>query len=697
MTRKSTIRLLLINESDNEGERLISLFRNAGRVARAHRVRSAEDLHSNLSKHDWDLIIANDNHSEIDLESGLTQIKKLNPELPVIVVRDQDAQAALKAGASDAVASGDDQRLVFAALRELAHLEKHRELDAMQAKVKEAEQRCELLMAQSQEALAYVADGMLIDANPLFCTRFGYDNPDDLDCLPIIDLIADDDHNKIKSLLKAQVGNKDKNAASPHCEFTGIRQNDEPFSALMQLSNAVVDGEPCIQLSVRDEAAAAVSAANQAPQDTDPATGLYNHDYFLSQLRQTAERAAAGSETSTLLFIGIDNFTAFRSKWGITHAYSVVLDIAGFIQQLSSQASYLTHFCDDGFTLLLPATETDKALEFAQTLCHKLEEHIIEVDKQSIQCTASIGLVAVNKHSARDPNELVENAFSVCEQVRGNADNNGIGNGAAVFVPSRGLEAMSSSEGEEELDRTLEEALEDNRFTLIYQPVVSLRGTTGDHYEVRTVLFDEQEQQIPADQFLSSLSFSKPNTRIDRWTIIEATKQLSTNNSRHDTRLFINLTSNALLDDTLISWLSVALKAGGIKPQSLIFQFKESDVIDCLKAAIVFAKAVKELGCKISVTHFGQANDPYKTLKHVQADFAKICSGFDEQLQGSGDTQELKSMVSSINEQSTQAIISNIEHASALAVLWQLGVDYIQGNYLAAPTPEMDYEFTDIA
>ena len=44
MAKKSTIKLLLINESENESERLISLFRDAGRVARATRAQSAEEL-----------------------------------------------------------------------------------------------------------------------------------------------------------------------------------------------------------------------------------------------------------------------------------------------------------------------------------------------------------------------------------------------------------------------------------------------------------------------------------------------------------------------------------------------------------------------------------------------------------------------------------------------------------------------------
>ena len=37
-----------------------------------------------------------------------------------------------------------------------------------------------------------------------------------------------------------------------------------------------------------------------------------------------------------------------------------------------------------------------------------------------------------------------------------------------------------------------------------------------------------------------------------------------------------------------------------------------------------------------------------------------------------------------------------VEGAGVMAVLWQLGVNFIQGNYLQAATAEMQYEFTDL-
>ena len=53
---KKTIRLLILEDSQNEAERLVSLFRNAGRATRVHRLTSSDDLNEALQQ-SWDLLI----------------------------------------------------------------------------------------------------------------------------------------------------------------------------------------------------------------------------------------------------------------------------------------------------------------------------------------------------------------------------------------------------------------------------------------------------------------------------------------------------------------------------------------------------------------------------------------------------------------------------------------------------------------
>ena len=342
---------------------------------------------------------------------------------------------------------------------------------------------------------------------------------------------------------------------------------------------------------------------------------------------------------------------------------------------------------------MLEGAGVDSILKLMEQLCADIEKHIIEVDGQSIQCTASIGLVVISSKQCPNSAKLIDSAFSACEIIRQDG-----GSGVMQFIIKKEKQSLGNAASDQELDQFLEEALSDEQFSLSYQPIVSLRGTSGEYYEVRTTMIDDDGGTLDTSQFSDNVRFSTINTRLDRWVILAATEKLALQiEQEQDVRLFINLSASSLQDESLIPWLDVVIKDGGVPSAALIFQFSASDISDYLKPAINFLAFARKLGCKISIAEFGQATDPFKVLKHIQADYAKISESFTEQLQPGGDAQILKAMVSSIGENNIQAVIGDVKNAVTLAKLWQLGVDYIQGSYLAEPSSTMDYEFTDIA
>ncbi len=276
-----------------------------------------------LEQESWDLLIANDKHPEIVVDQCLELLKKHDTVIPSIVIRDGDANTALDAGACDVIASDDDKRLMFAALRELRSFEDRRQLISTKEKLSNAEERCNLLMAESQEALAYVADGMLISANALFCTRFGYTDPDELDCTPVIDLIAASDNSKFKQLLKTVANG---NEGGTDFDFTGQTQDGQTFTAAMHLSNSVFDDEPCIQLTINESEEPKASekveiSASSASEPEQLLTSLAGSNEELStQLTQLISQASNDNECSTLAFISIDGIADIRNRVGITQA-----------------------------------------------------------------------------------------------------------------------------------------------------------------------------------------------------------------------------------------------------------------------------------------------------------------------------------------------------------------------------------------
>lgn len=667
MARKNTIRLLVINGSDNDSEHLVSLFRSAGRVARAQRVAGAAELDATLQQ-EWDLLIVDDRHPDLPLETALTTVRAAKADFPIIALRDTtDVAALFAAGAQDVIAPADEQRIVGAALRELATGELRRAVGKLRKQLDEAQQRNALLLGEADQAIAYVADGMVVGANPLFAERFGYASVDDVDCMPVVDLITANDHEGFKTALKSGIEDQ--------FVFAGTRADGETFEAALRLRNATYDGDPCTQLIVENQAAEATTTSTVH----DAETGLYTRAYLLDQL--------AHRKHGRLLYIGIERYVELRAELGFDAAVRLSNAVARLLKEATPDPRItLARLNDDSFALLSDHLDDNSALQ----LGWQLRERVAAYDfglRDNGQCLLYIGIAAVGRSL---PLEIVDNAFLAADNTRGTD-----GGGVALHRDAHAATALAAPIDPE---RMLEEALAEERFAILFQPIISLRGAAGEHYEVMLRMRGDTDALELPDAFIDALGRSASNARLDRWILLEATKQLAENRANgNDTRLLINLTANVLHDDTMLSWLGVALKAAGLPPSTLILQLRELDVINDMKSATAFAEGIRQLGCRFSIGGFGRVMDSLKTLQTVPVDLVQVDASFTRNLLTSNDTEPLKNLVSAVGAASAAVVIPFVENASVLATLWQVGADFIQGHYLQAPSRTMNYEFTDIA
>src|SRR5690606_10267232 len=118
-----------------------------------------------------------------------------------------------------------------------------------------------------EDALAFFSDGMVLNANQAFADLLGYASPDDLDCLPVIDLIAEQDKDKFKAFLKT-LGSRPSELG-----ISLMRADGEEFLVPMTLSAATHDGEVCRQILIRQDDTAGEGSGLSM---TDPVTGLIN-------------------------------------------------------------------------------------------------------------------------------------------------------------------------------------------------------------------------------------------------------------------------------------------------------------------------------------------------------------------------------------------------------------------------------------
>ena len=690
--KTATVHMLILDPSLNDAEHLISLLRNSGRATRAHRITSEEDLHEALKTGNWDLMLARDVEQECSIDAALSTVRRLDKDVPIIVLTDDyDAErttAILKAGGQDTVPCNEHSLLVLVVDRELDNLEERRRRRLVESHLREAEQRCQRLLESSKDAIAYVIEGMHVYANQSYLDFLGYDDMDELMCIPVLDTLGDQSQHTYRQLMKALVENSTERITR---KITARRSDNHELTVNMQGSTATFDGEVCTQIVLQPERNDdELEEKLRHISNQDLLTGLYNRQYLMTALAEAVAQAGARNQTGSVAYISLDNFAPLKRDVGIAGLDFLLRDLATLLREQVSANVSLARLGDDSFALLALPFSENAMVEIAEKICKTVEDSLFDIEGRSIQLTVSIGVAAITENSPK-AEELMSRAHRASTELKKqNAQCQGNGVRVHDSMDPKVLDDTKAI-------NAIHSALDGNQFRLLFQPIINLRGENEEHYEVYVRMLDDKNEEVSPYDFLPPLGPKDTAKKIDRWVVLQAIKKLSAHRAQgQNTRLFLNVTAETLHDKTFTPWLSVALKAARLPGDTLIFQLRECDANNFTKLAKDFAKALHQLHCKVSIAQFGCALNPFHALNHIDTDYVKVDGSFTDDLQNNLEAREhLKEMVQSLQSAGKLSIVPLVESAGILATLWQAGVNYIQGYYLQPPTPDMSYDFSD--
>ena len=689
-------RLLIINDSQQEAQRLASMFQNSGKPCRAQHINTLEAFHKTLSEQNWDLVIADNDTLALPPVDAIRAIRKHNSDLPVILLSSAEERRpvidGLKLGACDVVQLDDDQHLLLVVTRELENKKQRKNARTAERKAREMKQQNRHLLDRSKDGIAFMQDGMFIYVNESFANICGYTDPDDLECVPLMDIAAASDQNKIKKALKHFTLESDSKS-----ENILVCDINSPTGAIIrleiELQHSQFDEEACIKLLVDGPAANIVNTNNlttsqKAHETTDIVTGLFSKTQLHNELTRLIKSDSEQEKSHAFLYVDIDQFKEkVETIVGIDGANDVLSTISGFIKEHAIKSDYLAKISDNAFAIITDEVHLEKLLNTGNVIAKHICDHFFEIKSNTIQLTASIGITLINEKSLDAQSVIIESTLAIealRKQVGGNA-----GNGANLFQPEEDDQSVLIS--------TLQKALKDEQFKLLFQPIISLRGDDTERYEVLLRMLNDAGEEISPSHFMQAAVSMNTVSKIDRWVALETIKHLSNLNSANTkVQLITTLTHHTLCDESFIPWLGVAIKATKINPSTLIFQFQESEVTQHLTAAKKFISGCSSMGIEMCINQFGCALEPLSLLEHIEVEHIKIDGSFSVELQENPKNKgTLENLLEELHLQNKITTIPFVENASIISSLWQMGAHCIQGYYLQPPSAAMNYEFSD--
>jgi diguanylate cyclase (GGDEF)-like protein/PAS domain S-box-containing protein len=682
-TELKPIHLLLLEPSSNDAETMITTLRNQGYAVRATQVVSEDDLRDHLQRQSWDLCLTREELKTLTASQVVSLIDEYGRDIPVILITDKDEEStlvsALKLGIKDAVPFTSQQRLYLVVKRELENLEQRRLRKRAELQLAETEKRCSLLLDSSQDAIAYIHDGMHIYANQSYVELFGFEDPDELLCMPVMDMIASECHSDFKEFLRRY----SKNPSNNNFACQGVTADGTQFEAIMTLSNATYDGEPCTQVLIKTTSdSAELEAKVRELSAQDVLTGLYNQAYFLEKLDETISVTSETGDSHHLLFVELDQYSEIEQEFGITGAEDIITSVAGWLQENAGDA-ILGRYGSESFVVLFEESVPENAKAFAEELCTKVRQHLFEIDGKTQKVTFSIGMTPVGDQ-ANNARDLIGFAHAACLRAQK-------AKGDCVKVFNKMIDQGDSEHGE--MIEKVQNAIESGKLHLMFQPAVKLHGDERPMYSTLLRIQSDRGEDIDLSQMFSIAEESGLAAKLDRWVIAQAIKQLRAHQSKAS--LFIQLSASSLTDESFAKFVVDLLKASKLPPSSLIFTIKASDALTYLKRVIILANTLRKVKIQLAISHLQNNSEHFALLDQILPNFAITDGDITTQLSAGGEAiSDITQICKEAHQRDILTVTPKVEDAAALAALWPLGVGYIQGFYLQPPLSEMNFDFS---
>ena len=409
----------------------------------------------------------------------------------------------------------------------------------------------------------------------------------------------------------------------------------------------------------------------------DPLTGLVNRQEFERRLENALASLKARGTPYALCFLDLDQFKVVNDTVGHQAGDQLLQQLTGLLLHRIRQRDTLGRLGGDEFGLLLENCPLDKAEVVAQTLVATVGDYRFFWQERLFQVGASIGMVALDA-DAGGIQEAMTRADVACYTAKE------LGRNRVHVWRDGGEPARQHSEILRASE--LREALLNDRFCLLAQPIVDLASREPRHWEILLRLQGTDGQLIPPGAFLPAAERYGVMAAIDHWVIRRALACCRHLAHGRASTIALNLSTSALDDGSLIPLIDREIRHHGLNPGQLIFEITETTAMGHLSRTTRFLAALQELGCRFALDNFGSGLSSLTHLKDLPVDYLKVEGRL---VRAMVDDPIAHTMVATLAEVGRlleiATVAEGVEDAALTPHLQALGIGLGQGYALGRP------------
>ena len=262
------------------------------------------------------------------------------------------------------------------------------------------------------------------------------------------------------------------------------------------------------------------------------------------------------------------------------------------------------------------------------------------------------------------------------------------------FIPSLPSSNYATRLTPTELERGLRQALENEEFSLYYQPVMSLETGAIKEFEALLRWHHPHLGLISPPKFIAAAEESGLLIPLQRWIIETVCKQLQiwrqSSSFKSDVGVSLNVPSHRLFQASLVKHLRYSLQTYQIPSHLITWEISEYLIGENPRDLLAILPELKQLGIQLQIDNFGrvasiyghvQSNLLYQEFERVKIDRYLVSSiGKDQQA-----WDVFRNIVLDLKNYGLTTTTIGIENLSQLNKAKEIAVDYGQGYLLSQP------------
>ncbi|ATV16365.1 EAL domain-containing protein [Pseudomonas syringae] len=524
--------------------------------------------------------------------------------------------------------------------------------------------------------------GYIVQANEAFTRVSGYEVAQVLDQLPGMLTVESEQEAHLRYILRQLNGQ-----GTWEGEIRLKRRNGEHYPAWVGIT-AVVDDEGdlasyvCFFSDISERKASEDRIHRLAYYDA--LTHLPNRTLFQDRLHSALQQAWV-----VLMFLDLDRFKPINDSLGHAAGDRMLQEMATRLLACVSADDTVARMGGDEFTLLLqPDITREAALTRAIHVAERILTSLVTpfvLEGREFFVTASIG-IALSPQDGSELSKLMKNADTAMYHAKECGKNN-----FQFYQTDMNATALERLE----LESDLRHALEQQEFTLYYQPQFSSDGKRLTGAEALLRWRHPRRGLVPPNDFIPVLEELGLVVEVGDWVLTEACRQLK---HWHQAKVrvpkvSVNISARQFSDGQLGKRIAHILEQTGLSPACLELELTESILMREVNEAMQILDGLKNLGLSIAVDDFGTGYSSLNYLKQFPIDVLKIDRTFVDGLpSGEQDAQIARAIIAMAHSLNLSVIAEGVETHEQLEFLREHGCDEVQGFLFGRPMPPSQFE-----